>query len=171
MKKSHILVLAGLALSIPGVIFVWPFLNVISFILMTAGAFSLAAYEKPFKTLRNLSIIAIPFSVLSCAIYITNTGAMQHTIECVVIGINIFFIIYNSYYYTSGIISYAKTTNHLASVRSAMTVWTLFGITVFLYFMAFSSLISIIVFGFKFVLAAFTVYFIYNLYSSACKEI
>lgn len=165
MITSYNLIILGLLLNIAGAAFVWPVFNIAGFVVMTIGVFPLSKLEKPFRTLRNLSIIAIPFSILSLAILITNTSGMQHTINCVVIGINIFFIIYNSYYFTAGINNYAKTINKIASARNAMTTWTLFGITIFLYFMAYSSLIEIVVLVLRIVLLAFGIYYIYALYN------
>lgn len=165
MNTSYNLIALGLLLNIAGSAFVWPLFNIAGFIVMTIGVFPIAKMEKPFRTLRNLSIIAIPFSILSLAILLTNNSGMQHTINCVVIGINIFFIIYNSYYFTAGINSYAKTINKMASARNSMTSWTLFGITIFLYFMAYSSLIEIVVLALRIILLAFGIYYVYALYN------
>jgi hypothetical protein len=164
MYTFYILVLVGILLNVLGVVLVLPVLNILGFITAAAGAFRLAPLCRPFRTLRNLSITAIPFSILSLAILLTNDGAMQHTINCVVIGINIFFIIYNSYYFTSGITVHAKNVGQLAVTRNAMTAWALFGITIFLYFMGYSSLIDMVVFILKLVVLIFGLYYLFMLF-------
>lgn len=165
MNKSYLLTILGILCNTLGIAFVFPILNIGGFILLTIGAVPLSGIAKPFKTLRNLSITAIPFSILSLAILTSNTGAMQHTINCVVIGINVFFVIYNSYFLTSGINTYARTINKMASTRGSMTSWTLFGITIFLYFMAYSSaLIELVMMVLTLILLAFGLYFLFTLY-------
>lgn len=167
MDIFYILMLCGFLLNILGIFFTWPILNIAAFLAIVAATFRLAPLCKGFRTARNLGIIAIPFSVLSFYIQLMNTGAMANSITCVVIGINIFFIIYVSYYFTSGVINYAQTLRQLAVTRNLMTAWSLFGITVFIFFMAnTASLVPVIIFALKLILLMFSLYYLFNLYTA-----
>lgn len=166
MSIFYYLVMAGLLCNMLGIIFIWPVLNILGFILMTVGAFKLSTIAKPFKTLLILSMLAVPFSILSLFILLTNTTVNEYTntINYIAVGINVFFIIYDSYYFTAGINNYAASINMAASVRNNLTTWVLYGIAVFLYFMAYSSsLLPIIIFAIKVALMMFTVYYMFTL--------
>lgn len=165
MDIFYILILGGILLNVLGILFTLPILNIAAFLMITIGAFRLAPVTKGFRTTRNLGIIAIPFSVLSLLILVTNTGAMQHAITCTSVGINIFFIIYVSYYFTAGVINYSQTLHKLAVTRNLMTTWALFGITIFIFFMVnAASLLPVIIFALKLVLLMFSLYYLFNLF-------
>lgn len=162
MNIFFLLITGGILLNVLGVLFTAPYLNIVAFLMTAVGAFRLSPLAKGYRTTRNLSFIAIPFSVLSLAIFITNTGAMQHTITCTAIGINIFFIIYISYYFVCGTVNYAGNQNMSATTRNLMTTWVLFGITVFLYFMINTvNLIPTLIFAGKLILMVSTSYFVF----------
>lgn len=165
MDIFYILILGGILLNVLGILFTWPILNIAAFLMIVVGAFRLAPLCKGFRTTRNLGIIAVPFSVLSLLVLITNTGGMQHAITCTAIGINVFFIIYVSYYFTAGIINYAQTLHQMAVTRNLMTAWALFGIMVFVFFMAnAASLIAVIIFALKLILLMFSLYYLFQLF-------
>lgn len=166
MSILYMLITGGILLNVLGVLFVAPYLNIIAFLMIAISAFRLAPLSKAFRTTRNLSFIAIPFSVLSLMIYLTNTGAMQHTITCTAIGINVFFLIYISYYYTCGAINYAAKQNLSATTRTLMATWVLFGMLIFLYFMmCTANLIPTLIFAGKLIVLIASSYFTYANYN------
>lgn len=143
MNNPLLVTIVGILLNSAGIAFNFYYLNVIGSIICLIGVSQSGLSGNAIKKARTHAIISIPFSILSVVIGIFASQATDST--SIMLGINVFFFIYFTYYFTEALINCAQSVNELAATRSFRSIWTLCGIITFLYFIAFSSFVSTVV--------------------------
>ncbi len=165
MSNILLLIILGIMVNSAGIAFNFYYLNIIGSILIIIGIIRTKLSGRLIKKTRNMAIVSIPFAILSVIIDIfgqnTSDGAF------IALGINVFFYIYTTYYFTEALIASAKDVNELAATREFRSTWTLCGIIVFMYAMSFSSLVPSIVMIAKIVMMIAALYYCATINSSA----
>lgn len=144
-KKNITLVLAGFLLILfqfhvrIGSVVIDLFHDTAGCVLMLLGLIELVPRNKLFKKTRKFAFIGI---VLSLFVQLLNTmefGEYTPTAETIKVGITVFFFIYATYYFTEALILEAQSQNNLAVTRNFRLIWTVFGGSLFLHFLALMS--------------------------------
>lgn len=165
MNNALSLTILGILVNSIGITFNFHYLNILGNILTLLGIIRSGLTGKTAKKARTHSIIAIPFSLLSVAITILVPDFPNSA--SIALGINIFFYIYFTFYFTEALIDHAQGVNELAATRHFRSIWTLCGIIAFLYFTAATSLIPAIVNIAKIVLLISALYYCLSINTSA----
>ena len=157
MSNNLLIIILGILANSAGIAFNFYYLNIIGGILILIGLIRTKLTGNLIKKTRNTAIASIPFAILSVIIDIfgknTSDGAS------IALGINIFFYIYVTYYFTEALIASAKDVNELAATRGFRGTWTLCGIIAFMYFMTFSALVPSVVMIIKIVMMIAAIYY------------
>lgn len=142
MNTFFMLCLAGIILNCLGITLNFFILNVIGSIILTFGIIKLPLSSSVYKKARLFAAISVPFSVLAFYfVAVQPEGAETLNFALMLsLGINIFFLIYITYYFTEMLIDFAKSENKLACTKSFRSTWTLCGIVTFLYYMLCTSI-------------------------------
>lgn len=141
MNTFFLLCLAGIIINSAGIAFNIYILNIIGCILVLIGTLKLNITATAIKKAKFHAILAVPFSIIAYAITFLNLEGYQNSISSIALGINVFFYIYFTYYFTESLIQCSKGLNELAATRSFRSIWTLCGIVTFIYFMAYGALV------------------------------
>lgn len=165
MNTFFILCIAGIILNSAGITFDLYILNIAGAIFTTVGILKLEISGLIIRKAKRYAIISIPFAVL--AFVLSLAGLDNQTLSGIQLGINIFFYIYFTYYFTEALIEHAKMKNELAITRSFHSIWTLCGIVAFLYFMAYTSLVPIVVSIAKIILLISALYYTFSIYNAS----
>lgn len=158
----------GIALNSLSICFDMYFLSVIGYTLSLIALFKIKLPGNFSKKLRIYNIIAIPLTIFAFWLSTLSIVGDTTTLITVIIGINIFFYIYFTYYLTQALISQAKDINELAITRNFQPIWTLNGIVAFIYFMMFMYLGTIVSFA-RIILLLVSVYYCFSIYGGAKK--
>lgn len=170
MNTFFVICIIGIAVNVAGIAFNLYIFNIIGSILSLIGFLRLDIPGTLIKKCRRYAIISIPFSILAFLLSLIDaTSSGNQTITSVALGINIFFFIYMTYYFTETLIDYARFIHELAATRSFRSVWTLCGIVAFIYFMANTavSLNSIILIILRIVMLISSLYYCFSIYNSS----
>lgn len=145
MNTFFLLCLAGIIINSAGLAFNIYILNIIGCILTAIGIFKLDITAAAIKKAKLHSILSVPFSIIAYTLTFLNLENYERTLLSIALGINVFFYIYFTYYFTETLIQGAKGVNELAATRSFRGIWTFCGMATFIYFMAFNSLVPSVV--------------------------
>lgn len=167
MNTFFILCLSGIILNSIGIAFNIYILNIIGCILTAIGIFKLNITASVLKKAKLHAVLSVPFSVIAFSFTFLNLENYQHTISCVSLGLNVFFYIYFTFYFTEALIQCAKGVNELAATRSFRGIWTLTGIATFIYFMAYTSLIPSVVNIIKIIFLIAALYYCMSLHTTS----
>lgn len=141
-KKNITLVCAGIILlslqliiNISGV-YIDIFNDVVAFILIAIGGFPLVKRNNVFKKSGRIIVIGLILTVMAqlLSIYSSNLGLTN--IVTIMCGLSVIVNIYYTYYFNEGLILEAKFQEKEALTRSIRLIWALYGILVFLSFIA-----------------------------------
>ena len=138
MNTFFMLCLTGILLNSLGISLNIFTLNIAGSIILAIGMIKLALEGSMFKKGRLFSILAVPFTIAGYVLFAMQPADSADTIRftgILCLGINVFFHIYFTYYFTESLIDYSKSENKLACTKSFRSTWTLCGIVTFLYFM------------------------------------
>lgn len=166
MNIFFLLTIAGIFVNACGISLNLYIVSIIGCVLTFIGLFKLPMEGPRYKKARGYAAFSIPFAIISTYMTTNIVNASGQTISCIACGINIFFFIYTTYYYTESLIERAQGINELAATRSFRGVWTLCGIIAFAYFCIYSSLTSvyIIITVSRIVFLITAVYYCYSIY-------
>ncbi|MGN0481410.1 MAG: hypothetical protein ACI4EV_07550 [Lachnospiraceae bacterium] len=142
------------------------FHDVLGFILIVAGAAGMAGNSKFFKKTRNYAIGGIVAAGLVQWFNTMDFSEYANEAAAVKVGLIAFFFIYVTYYFTEGIIEYAKMDNNLALTRNFRMGWLVFAGTYFLYFLALMSGVANLSLIVNIVVYVAGLYHIFNMYNS-----
>lgn len=174
MNIYFMLCLAGVLVNCIGISLNLFILNIMGSIILAIGVIKLSFTGRLFKKARFFAILAVPFVIAGYIIYAMQTADSSEAAEfaaLLCLGINVFFHIYVSYYFTEAIIEYAKSENKLACTKNFRATWTLCGVATFLYFMlcTYSSVSNTITIIARIILLIIFLYYCFTIYG--CHKI
>ncbi len=165
MNTFLLLCIAGILVNSFGIAFDFYFLNLAGAIILTIGTLKWSLCGTMSRKAKRYAIISIPFSLFTFVVPLA--GVSGTTVSGVLLGINTFFYIYFTYYFTESLIESAKSVNELAITRNFRPIWTLCGIVAFLYFMAYTTLIPILVQIARIILLMSCLYYCFSMYNAS----
>lgn len=143
------------------------FHDAIGFILIIIGANGMATANNLFKKTRFYAILGVVaaglvqwFDTMDFSDYANEAAAVKF-------GLVAFCFIYVTYYFTEGIIEYAKAANNLAATRSFRMGWLVFAGTYFMCFLALMSGVANISLIINIIMYVAGLYHIFNMYNSS----
>lgn len=140
--------------------------DAIGFVLIVVGASGMTEGGSFFKKTRNYAIGGIVAAVLVQWFNTMDFSEYANEAAAVKIGLIAFFFIYVTYYFTEGIIDYAKVNNNSAATRSFRMGWLVFAATYFLYFLALMSGVGNLGLIVNVAMYVAGLYHIFNMYNS-----
>ena len=148
-KKNITLILAGILILVlqfnikigPATVDI--FSDIIANILIIVGILPLAQRNIMFKKSRNIIFLSLIFSFVGQGLNFVNWGESASEINTIVAAMSTVFTIYFTYYFTEAIVLEAKFQDKSATTRSFRVTWVIFGILVFVHYIAFMSNVSI----------------------------
>lgn len=164
-KKNITLISAGILLLTLqfnirfGSVIIDIFSDVLAFILIFAGARVLASRNIMFKKSRNICVLGIVFTAIGQMIHCFDWGDSASQMNSVVLGISTIFTIYFTYYFNEGLMLEAKFQDKSAATRSFRMIWMIFGVLVFVNYIAFMSNIALIMILSQAVTVIFSIYY------------
>lgn len=167
MNTFFFLCIAGIFVNALGVVLNTFLLNIIGSIIIVIGVFRLNLQQPVFKKVKVYSVLAVPFSIAAYALSVMPGIEDRMTLISICLGINIFFFIYFTYYFTESMIDYSKSCNEMALTRNFRSVWTLCGMIGFIYFMGFNALADIFILVGRILLLIAAAYYCFSLNSIA----
>lgn len=117
--------------------------DIIAYILIIIGIIPLAIRNVMFKKSRNMAFIGLIVSLGCQAANCIDWGDTASTVTTVVSAFSTIFTIYFTYYFSEAIILEAKFQDKSAITRSLRVTWALFGVLIFVHYIAFMSNVSI----------------------------
>jgi len=152
-KKNIALILAGILIQILeftvkiGDVRIDLFSDIIAYILILIGIMPLVQRNNLFKKSKNTAIKGLIISILVQAINFIDFGEGAANIDTFTKGLITIFSIYFTYYFTESIMLEAKNQDKFAITRNFRVTWSILGIFIFVYYIAFVSSISILSIG------------------------
>ena len=149
-KKNIMLILAGIiiqalefTISI-STIRIDIFSDIIAYALILIGVSGLTNRNKLFKKSRGKAIGGLLAAIMIQAINCIYFGDSATTMNTLTRGITTIFAIYFPYYFTEALILEAKLQDKAALTRNFRLTWSILGLLIFIYFIAFMSNITIV---------------------------
>lgn len=170
-KKNISLICAGIALlSLQliinlGGIYIDIFNDVVAFILIAVGGFPLTKRNNVFKKSGRIIIIGLILTVFAQFLSIYSSTLNLANIITIMCGLSVIVNIYYTYYFTEGLILEAKFQEKEALTRSIRLIWALYGILVFLTFIATMSGIQTITIAANIISLIYCIFYISNVFS------
>ena len=96
-----------------------------------------------FKKSRNVSFVGLVAAIGCQAVSFIDWGDTASTVTTTVSALSTIFTIYFTYYFSEAIILEAKFQDKSATTRSLRVTWALFGVFIFVHYIAFMSNVSI----------------------------
>lgn len=163
MNTFYYMCIIGIFLNAAGIALNSFLLNIIGSVVLVIGTFRLNLPQPIFKKVKVYSVLSIPFSLAAYALSVMPGIDDRMTIVYIALGINTFFFIYFTYYFTESMVEYSKSCNELAQTRSFRSIWTLCGIIAFIYFMGFNALADIFILVGRIVFLIAAIYYCFAL--------
>lgn len=117
--------------------------DIIAYILIIIGIMPLTKRNVMFKKSRNMSFVGLVVAIGCQAVSFIDWGDTASTVTTTVSALSTIFTIYFTYYFSEAIILEAKFQDKSATTRSLRITWALFGILIFVHYIAFMSNVSI----------------------------
>lgn len=168
-KKNITLVCAGIILlslqliiNISGV-YIDIFNDVVAFILIAIGGFPLVKRNNVFKKSGRIIVIGLILTVMAqlLSIYSSNLGLTN--IVTIMCGLSVIVNIYYTYYFNEGLILEAKFQEKEALTRSIRLIWALYGVLVFLSFIATMAGIRMVTIGANALSLIYCIFYVSNI--------
>lgn len=163
MSTFFYMCVIGILLNSAGIALNSFLLNILGSITICIGAFRLNLEQPIFKKVKFYSVLAIPFSIVAYALTLIPNMDNPMAVAYIALGINTFFFIYFTYYFTESMMDYARSCDELALTRNFRSIWTLCGIIGFLYFMGFNALADIFILVGRIIFLIASVYYCFAL--------
>lgn len=141
-KKNIYLVCVGiLLLSLQliinvGGVYIDIFNDILAFVLIAIGGFPLSGRNSVFKKSARIIVIGLILTVAAQLLSIQSEVLGLSNIVTIMCGFSVIVNIYYTYYFNEGLILEAKFQEKEALTRSIRIIWALYGILVFLSFIA-----------------------------------
>ena len=152
-KKNITLILAGILIQVLeftvkiGDVRIDLFSDIIGYILILIGLMPLINRNNLFKKSKNTAIKGLIISILVQAINFIDFGEGTANIDTFTKGLITIFSIYFTYYFTESIMLEAKMQDRAALTRNFRITWSVFGVFIFICYIAFVSTISFLSIG------------------------
>ena len=117
--------------------------DIIAYILIIIGIMPLTKRNIMFKKSRNVSFIGLVAAIGCQTVSFIDWGDTASTVTTTVSALSTIFTIYFTYYFSEAIILEAKFQDKSATTRSLRVTWALFGVFIFVHYIAFMSNVSI----------------------------
>lgn len=117
--------------------------DIIAYILIIIGIMPLTKRNIMFKKSRNVSFLGLVAAIGCQAVSFIDWGDTASTVTTTVSALSTIFTIYFTYYFSEAIILEAKFQDKSATTRSLRVTWALFGVFIFVHYIAFMSNVSI----------------------------
>lgn len=117
--------------------------DIIAYILIIIGIMPLTKRNIMFKKSRNVSFVGLVAALGCQAVSFIDWGDTASTVTTTVSALSTIFTIYFTYYFSEAIILEAKFQDKSATTRSLRVTWALFGVFIFVHYIAFMSNVSI----------------------------
>jgi phosphatidylserine synthase len=117
--------------------------DIIAYILIIIGIMPLTKRNIMFKKSRNVSFVGLVAAIGCQAVSFIDWGDTTSTVTTTVSALSTIFTIYFTYYFSEAIILEAKFQDKSATTRSLRVTWALFGVFIFVHYIAFMSNVSI----------------------------
>ncbi len=117
--------------------------DIIAYILIIIGIMPLTKRNIMFKKSRNVSFVGLVAAIGCQAVSCIDWGNTASTVTTTVSALSTIFTIYFTYYFSEAIILEAKFQDKSATTRSLRVTWALFGVFIFVHYIAFMSNVSI----------------------------
>ena len=117
--------------------------DIIAYILIIIGIMPLTKRNIMFKKSRNVSFVGLVAAIGCQAVSFIDWGDTASTVTTTVSALSTIFTIYFTYYFSEAIILEAKFQDKSATTRSLRVTWALFGVFIFVHYIAFMSNLSI----------------------------
>lgn len=117
--------------------------DIIAYILIIIGIMPLTKRNIMFKKSRNVSFVGLVAAIGCQAVSFIDWGDTASTVTTTVSALSTIFNIYFTYYFSEAIILEAKFQDKSATTRSLRVTWALFGVFIFVHYIAFMSNVSI----------------------------
>ena len=117
--------------------------DIIAYILIIIGIMPLTKRNIMFKKSRNVSFVGLVAAIGCQAVSFIDWGDTASTVTTTVCALSTIFTIYFTYYFSEAIILEAKFQDKSATTRSLRVTWALFGVFIFVHYIAFMSNVSI----------------------------
>lgn len=117
--------------------------DIIAYILIIIGIMPLTKRNIMFKKSRNVSFVGLVAAIGCQAVSCIDWGDTASTVTTTVSALSTIFTIYFTYYFSEAIILEAKFQDKSATTRSLRVTWALFGVFIFVHYIAFMSNVSI----------------------------
>lgn len=117
--------------------------DIIAYILIIIGIMPLTKRNIMFKKSRNVSFVGLVAAIGCQAVSFIDWGDTASTVTTTVSALSTIFTIYFTYYFSEAIILEAKFQDKSATTRSLRVTWALFGVFIFVHYIAFMSNVSI----------------------------
>lgn len=117
--------------------------DIIAYILIIIGIMPLTKRNIMFKKSRNVSFVGLVAAIGCQAVSFIDWGDTASTVTTTVSAFSTIFTIYFTYYFSEAIILEAKFQDKSATTRSLRVTWALFGVFIFVHYIAFMSNVSI----------------------------
>lgn len=117
--------------------------DIIAYILIIIGIMPLTKRNIMFKKSRNVSFVGLVAAIGCQAVSFIDWGNTASTVTTTVSALSTIFTIYFTYYFSEAIILEAKFQDKSATTRSLRITWALFGVFIFVHYIAFMSNVSI----------------------------
>lgn len=117
--------------------------DIIAYILIIIGIMPLTKRNIMFKKSHNVSFVGLVAAIGCQAVSFIDWGDTASTVTTTVSALSTIFTIYFTYYFSEAIILEAKFQDKSATTRSLRVTWALFGVFIFVHYIAFMSNVSI----------------------------
>ena len=117
--------------------------DIIAYILIIIGIMPLTKRNIMFKKSRSVSFVGLVAAIGCQAVSFIDWGDTASTVTTTVSALSTIFTIYFTYYFSEAIILEAKFQDKSATTRSLRVTWALFGVFIFVHYIAFMSNVSI----------------------------
>ena len=116
--------------------------DVVAFIIIIIGVAGVANRNKMFKKTRINAFLGLIFAIAAQIINCISWGEIAGTMHSIAYGLTPVFAIYFSYYFTEALILEAKFQEKAAVASSFNITWLVLSASIFVHFMAFSSVVN-----------------------------
>ena len=146
MNINFLLCLCGIIINATGIAFNVYALNTVGAIVLLIGCIRMDFANTPLgKKIFHYAIANVIGSTGALFLFLFLNGSHNRMVSSIALGINVFFFIYFTYYFTEFIIDRAKQMNESAITRNFRSIWTMAGVLSFIYFMSYYNLTTSVV--------------------------
>lgn len=167
-KKNISLVCVGiLLLSLQlvinvGGVYIDLFNDILAFLLIAAGGFPLAERNKMFARSSRMIVIGLILTVAAQVLSVFADSLGLVNIVTIMSGFSVIVNIYYTYYFNEGLVLEAKFQEKEALTRSLRLIWALYGILVFLSFIATMAGVNVIVIAANAISLIYCIFYVSN---------